>query len=243
MRVKHVPSLVGTPVAVRAGTRAGSGDDGVGEGDESVGESDEGVGAGAENEETGASDGTLARAVPEATADYVADVQAAVPLVPGTEDDCCARLQRRLGYESRDVSRTWLTFLRGIDLAVETDEGFRRTRESADAAGLRERLFAGVLGVTELGAALAAADESFGVADGFAAVEPLVPRWERTRTDDWETVWRGRVTRLFDWFVALGLAERVEGRGVEGQGVAGYRGTATLDAVLAATDGAAEGGA
>lgn len=221
MWVKHVPSLVGTPVAVRAGTRSGSGDDGVGGGD---GET--------------AVDGTLASAAPDATADYVADVQAAVPLVPGTEDDCCARLQRRLGYESRDVSRTWLTFLRGIDLAVETDDGFRRTRESADATGLRERLFAGVLGATELGAALAAADEPFGVADGFAAVEPLVPRWERTRTDDWETVWRERVTRLFDWFVALGLAEPVDATA----GTAGYRGTPTLDEVLAATDDAAEGG-
>ncbi|MEZ3115862.1 hypothetical protein RYH80_08020 [Halobaculum sp. MBLA0147] len=238
MRVKHVPSLVGTPVAVRAGTRTESGDDAVAGGDgETPAAGDDGVGDG--DRET-AADGTLASAAPDATADYVADVQAAVPLVPGTEDDCCARLQRRLGYESRDVSRTWLTFLRGIDLAVETDEGFRRTRESADAAGLRERLFGGVLGATELGTALAAADESFGVADGFAAVEPLVPRWERTRTDDWETVWRERVTRLFDWFVALELAERVGGEGVEGEGTAGYRGTAALDEVLATADATEE---
>jgi len=59
--------------------------------------------------------------VPEAPADlgFVADAQRAVPLVPGREDDCCARLTRRLDLPSRDVARTWLTFLRALRLVEE----------------------------------------------------------------------------------------------------------------------------
>ena len=143
---------------------------------------------------------------------YVADVQNAVPLVPGTEDDCCARLQRRQGFPSRDVSRTWLTFLRAIDLADETDDGFRRTRIDPTVESLRAGLLDGVLGAAEIATELidADAERPLTAADGFDAVEDLIPRWERTRTDDWESVWRGRVERLLSWFDALDLAERVE---------------------------------
>lgn len=143
---------------------------------------------------------------------YVADVQNAVPLVPGTEDDCCARLQRRRGFPSRDVSRTWLTFLRAIDLADETDDGFRRRRTDLTVESLRSGLLDGVLGAAEIAAELIETDAErpLRTDDGFDAVEDLIPRWERTRTDDWESVWRGRVERILDWFDALGLAERVE---------------------------------
>jgi hypothetical protein len=66
--------------------------------------------------------------LPEApeSLDVVADAQRAVPLVPGSEDDCTARLLRRLDFPSRDVARTWLTFLRALELASETPSGFVR---------------------------------------------------------------------------------------------------------------------
>lgn len=148
---------------------------------------------------------------------YVADVQNAVPLVPGTEDDCCARLQRRQGFPSRDVSRTWLTFLRAVELADEADDGFRRTRTDPTVESLRERLLDGVLGAEEVALELIAADAERPLTTdrGFDAVADLIPRWERTRTDDWESVWRGRIERILDWFDALGLAERVEPSGGE----------------------------
>ena len=174
--MKHVPTLAGTPV----GLAVGNGDDGT-------------LGVAA------------AAADPTTVVDYVAEVQGAVPLVPGSEDDCCARLVRRLGFERRDVSRTWLTFLRGLDLAVETDEGFRRTRTEPSLDGLRSGLLDGVVGAREIVERAVSGETT--AADAFDAVEPLIPRWERTRTDDWEEVWRGRVARLCDWLTVLGLLD------------------------------------
>ena len=178
--MKHVPGLCGT-VADESG--GGAGDD-----------------------SEGATLGVAAsEATPAQVVDYVGDVQAAVPLVPGSETDCCARLGRRLGFPSRDVSRTWLTFLRGLRLARETDAGFRRTRREPTVSGVRAGLLEGVLGAREIIARIG--DGPTTLDDAFAAVEPLVPRWERTRTDEWEQVWRGRVVRLCDWLAVLGLAE------------------------------------
>ena len=173
--MKHVPSLAGTPVGLAVG--------------------------GGDGERLG---GAAADVAPESVVDYVAEVQGAVPLVPGSENDCCARLVRRLGLPRRDTARTWLTFLRGVDLAVETDEGFRRTRTEPSVDGLRTATLDGVVGAREIAERVAAGETT--AADAFDAVAPLVPRWERTRTDDWESVWRGRVARLCDWLTALGLA-------------------------------------
>ena len=214
--MKHVPTLAGTPVGLAVG---------VGDGDTL---------------------GAVAGAVdPGTVVDYVAEVQGAVPLVPGSEDDCCARLVRRLGYERRDVSRTWLTFLRGLDLAVETDEGFRRTRTEPSLDGLRAGLLDGVVGAREIAeravggdtddsaAAAETAERTAGgattVEAAFDAVEPLVPRWERTRTDDWEEVWRERVVRLCDWLAALGLLDADAG---ESSGEPTYVATAATHAAL-----------
>ncbi|GAA0193235.1 hypothetical protein [Halobaculum roseum] len=164
--------------------------------------------------------------VPEApdTVAFVADAQAAVPLVPGSEDDCCARLMRRLGLRSRDVARTWLTFLRALDLADETEDGFKRLRADPTPAYLREQFLTGVYGAGDVADALLAADaegksdpdresdpdEANGLAadEAFAAFVDRVPNWERYRTDDWESVWRERVERHLAWFVLLDLAER-----------------------------------
>ena len=157
---------------------------------------------------------------PPDTVAFVADAQAAVPLVPGSEDDCCARLMQRLGFRSRDVARTWLTFLRALDLAEETDDGFKRLRADPTSAYLRERFLSGVYGAGDVADSLLAAesgDGSDGDAGGltadeaFAAFVDRVPNWERFRTTDWESVWRERVERHLWWFVLLGLAEERDG--------------------------------
>lgn len=180
----------------------------------------------------------------EAAVARIRDAQSAVPLVPGTEDDCCARLQRRVGFPSRDVSRTWLTFLRGLGFAEETDRGFRRTRTEPTPESVRRGLLTGIVGAREVADALCS-DDSAGSRDSslvdgseidreraFDAVRESIPRWERTRTDDWETVWRERTDRLLGWFLALGLAERAEGtRAADGRGEGRYRPTATLGEV------------
>ncbi|MFC6787806.1 hypothetical protein [Halobaculum halobium] len=162
----------------------------------------------------------LVPAAPDTVA-FVADAQAAVPLVPGSEDDCCARLLHRLGFRSRDVARTWLTFLRALGLAAETDEGFKRVRADPTPAYVREQFLSGVYGASDVADALLASesdDGATGDADGttvdeaFAAFVDRVPQWERYRTDDWESVWRERVERHLAWFALLDLATRRDGR-------------------------------
>ena len=153
---------------------------------------------------------------PPARLGLVADAQAAVPLVPGSEDDCCARLMRRVGFRSRDVARTWLTFLRALELATETPEGFKRLRAEPTADYLREHLLAGVYGASDVADALLAADaEGHGplsVDDAVEGFADRVPDWERYRTTEWADVWRERVAHLLGWFVLLDLAaERDEG--------------------------------
>ncbi|MFC7069385.1 hypothetical protein [Halobaculum lipolyticum] len=151
--------------------------------------------------------------VPEPPADLglVADAQAAVPLVPGSEDDCCARLVRRVGFRSRDVARTWLTFLRALELATETPEGFKRLRTDPSPEYLREHLLAGVYGASDVVDALLAADGPLTVGDAFDGFADRVPDWERYRTTAWESVWRERVGHLLGWFVLLDLAAERDG--------------------------------
>ncbi|MFB6091517.1 MAG: hypothetical protein ABEK02_00735 [Haloquadratum sp.] len=142
---------------------------------------------------------------------FVAEAQRAVPLVPGSEDDCCARLMRRLDLPSRDVARTWLTFLRALELARETDAGF--VRESTDPtpdhvrAAFRERVY----GAREVLASLDR-DDPRPVDEVFDAFEERVPAWETHRAaGDWRDVWRERVERVLEWAVLLDLAETRDG--------------------------------
>jgi hypothetical protein len=177
----------------------------------------------------------LVPAAPDTVA-FVADVQAAVPLVPGSEDDCCARLMRRLGFRSRDVARTWLTFLRALGLATETDDGFKRFRAEPTPSYVRERFLSGVYGASDVADALLTADAEDGPAEGkngrsadeaFAAFVDRVPDWERYRTTDWESVWRERVERHLAWLVLLDLAEERDGRYVATDLLGDLRGATT----------------
>ncbi|WP_458205812.1 hypothetical protein [Haladaptatus sp. NG-SE-30] len=147
---------------------------------------------------------------PDAIA-FLADAQRAVPLVPGTEDDCCTRLMRRLDLPSRDVARTWLTFLRALELAEETRSGFVRIRRDPERDELAEAFETRVYGATTV-LDLLSEHESLSEEDVFDHFRDEIPTWERHKDPSRvEDVWRERVGNLLDWAVLFGLAERTDG--------------------------------
>lgn len=152
------------------------------------------------------------KVVPPAPADLstLAEARRAVPLVPGTVEDCCTRIRDRVGLPARDDAREWLTFMQALDLAAETDRGFRRRDDrerEALARAFRERVF----GAREVLDHLADAPGPVEADSAFEAVRDEVPAWERSRAPDWEDTWRERVGHLLEWAVLLGLAERADG--------------------------------
>lgn len=143
--------------------------------------------------------------------DAVAAAQSAVPLVPGTENDCCARLMRREGYQSRDVAREWLTFLRALELVEETDSGFRRTDREPTPEHVRESFRERVFGARETVTVLREADDPLTAETAFERLRETVPGWERHRRNSWVDHWTTRTERLLDWLVLLDLAARTDG--------------------------------
>lgn len=141
---------------------------------------------------------------------FLGEVRSAVPLVPGTVEDCCRRVVDRTDVAARDDAREWLTFLRALGMVAETDEGYRRTRDDLAtedlAAAFRDRVFL----AREAMAALDP-DEPRDADAVYEAVRGAVPRWERDRHDDPDAVWRERVQRLLDWAVAFDLAAERDG--------------------------------
>lgn len=150
---------------------------------------------------------------PPADLDAVADAQSAVPLVPGSENDCCARLMRREGYESRDVAREWLTFLRALELATETDSGFKRTDREPTPEHIRASFRDRVFGASETLEVLREASGPLTVDEVFDGFREVVPGWERHRRSSWVDHWEQRTERLLEWLVLLDLV---------GQGDDGY---------------------
>ncbi|QPV63286.1 hypothetical protein I7X12_01235 [Halosimplex litoreum] len=136
---------------------------------------------------------------------FLADAQRAVPLVPGTVEDCCLRIVDETTAPSRDAAREYLTFLEALELVAETSRGFERRRVDAAEADLADAFERRVFGASELLDALREAD-SLTVEEAFDALREHVPRWERDRHTDWEAEWRERTERLLDWSVTLGLA-------------------------------------
>jgi len=138
---------------------------------------------------------------------FLAAAQRAVPLVPGTVEDCCLRIVDDTAAPSRDAAREYLTFLQALELVAETDRGFERRRVDAAEADLADAFERRVFGARELLAALRAA-ESLTAEAAFEELREGVPRWERDRHTDWESEWRERAERLLEWSVTFELAVR-----------------------------------
>ena len=136
----------------------------------------------------------------------------AVPLVPGSTDDCCARLRERRGLPDRQTANDWLAFLRALGLVRETTRGFVRADAEPTPERVREGLRDGVLLVPEALDALRAASPGDPLTPGdlFAATRESVPRHDRARDPDWEATWRERADRLLRWLALVDLAEPVE---------------------------------
>jgi hypothetical protein len=142
--------------------------------------------------------------------DLLLSVRDAVPLVPGSVDDCCTRIRDRTELESRDAAREWLTFCQALGLVEETDRGYRRIRDGPGRDALGQALGDHVFGAEEVLRALGT-EEPRNVRAVFARVRGTVPRWERDRYQDWEDEWRERIRRLLEWGVAFGRVEYVDG--------------------------------
>lgn len=158
-------------------------------------------------------------------ADLLVAVRDAVPLVPGSVDDCCARILDRTAVADRDAAADWLTFCDALGLAARTDRGYRRTDRDPDPEELGEAFRDHVFLAADLLDAVAAADDPLDADGTFERVRGSVPEWERNRHADWAAVWRGRAERLLDWAVLFGLVEHREG-GYAPVGGAGRGGTA-----------------
>lgn len=150
--------------------------------------------------------------------DFLDRARLAMPLVPGDEDDCCARLVADTDLASRDAAREWITFMRALGLVAESDGGYYRSREVFDDAALARAFRERVHPVETVLDVLTDAERPLDADAVFERIVDEVPRWERSRRADWQAVWSERVERILAWCVAFGLAERVDGgyRSVDG---------------------------
>jgi len=137
------------------------------------------------------------------TVAFLRDVQSALPLVPGSAADCCARIRDRTDLASRTRAREYLTFVQALGLATEGDRGYGRTRDGPADDELGERFREHVFGARET--LQAVADGPRTAAACFETLRESVPRWERERHADWETEWQERTEHLLGWAVEFGL--------------------------------------
>ncbi|QIO23653.1 hypothetical protein [Haloarcula sp. JP-L23] len=147
-------------------------------------------------------------APPARSLSFLADARAAIPLVPDDEADCCRAIQRTTDVPDRETAREYLTFLRALGLLEESDRGYYRTRTDLErdtlAATFRENVFGAAEVLDVLGTDPRTAD------DAFEAVRDIVPRWERERRANWESVWRTRVEHLLAWAAVFGAARHTD---------------------------------
>jgi len=157
---------------------------------------------------------------PPTALDDLRELQRAVPLVPGSTDDCCARLRDRCDLPDRQTANDWLAFLRALGLVRETSRGFVRSDAEPTPELVREGLREGVLLVPEALSALRAATPADPLTPDalFEATRESVPRHDRARDPEWEATWRDRSARLLVWLALVDLAERVDGEDDGGPG-------------------------
>ncbi|WP_232702581.1 hypothetical protein [Halobacterium wangiae] len=137
-------------------------------------------------------------------------VRAAVPLVPKPEDDCCRRVTDRTDVADRGTASSWLVFLAALGAVAEEDTGYARTQTDLDREDLASAFTDGVFLAADCLDALDATDPRSAEAV-FESVRDRVPRWERTKRENWPAFWTERVQRRLDWAVLLGLARETDG--------------------------------
>ncbi|WP_254535353.1 hypothetical protein [Halomarina litorea] len=142
---------------------------------------------------------------------FLGRARLAMPLVPGSEDDCCARLVADTDLASRDAAREWITFMQALGLVAETDGQYYQTGEAPEDVDLARAFRERVHPVEAVLTVLDGADDPLDAEAVFDRVVEEVPQWERSRRTDWTDVWRERVERVLEWAVTFGLAERVGG--------------------------------
>lgn len=136
---------------------------------------------------------------------FLRSIADALPLVPGSEGDCCSRIRDRTAVPSRDEARRWLTFCQALGLAAETERGYHRVRPEPDETDLRRSFQERVFGAVEV---LRAAESGTTGEAAFESLREQVPGWERSRDEDWVATWRERTARLLGWAAVLGLVEQ-----------------------------------
>ncbi|MBX0287505.1 hypothetical protein [Haloarcula salinisoli] len=140
---------------------------------------------------------------------FLRDVQSALPLVPGSVDDCCARILDRTDLGARDDAREYLTFVQALGLATESDRGYSQVHDGPADGELGAQFRENILGAQETLQALEDGPQT--PAECFEAIRESVPRWEREHVTDWEAEWRERSERLLGWAVEFGLVRRQSG--------------------------------
>ena len=137
-------------------------------------------------------------------------VREALPLVPKPEDDCCRRVVDRTDVGDRGTASSWIVFLTALGAVAEDDAGYARTQADLDredlASAFTEHVFLAAECLDALDADTPRTPEAV-----FEAVRDRVPRWERTKRENWPAFWTERVERRLDWAVLLGLAHESGG--------------------------------
>ncbi|WP_336133356.1 hypothetical protein [Natronomonas amylolytica] len=147
---------------------------------------------------------------PVESVETVAEIQAAVPLVPDEETSCCARVIQRTDVGSQDSAKEWLTFLRALRLVEEDDGKYHRLQRDANPGDLRAAFLERIYLAEDVVNLLDAADDPLDLDAVFDRLTDRLPQWERLRHTDPEAVWRERVYRILEWAVVFGLAERAD---------------------------------
>ena len=145
-------------------------------------------------------------APPARSRSFLETAREALPLVPDSEADCCRAIQTATDVSDRETAQKYLVLLQALGLVAESERGYYRTRTDPDQTDLGTAFAESVFGVNVL---LAVLDSE--PVDGDAAFDALraeIPRWERERHTDWETVWRERTMNLLEWAVVFGLVEK-----------------------------------
>lgn len=148
--------------------------------------------------------------LPPADRSTVETVREALPADADGVDDCCGRLVDRTSIATREEARSWIAFLRALELATADGAGYRRTSREFDRSGVRAAFRERVYGADAI---LEILDRAEGPIPAATVHERLCD--ERSsierRSSAGSTDSEERVHRLLEWAILFGLAERAEG--------------------------------